>query len=850
MIPAPPLPRAPADAPGQESGVEVALLRIAYDRKRINLGLTAAVALIGGGVVWRSFASTAMAAWMFAVMVSAAIGWVDCAAFQSASLPLELGRFRRRFMVQSALAGFAWSVGPALMIAEVEGARAALLVSVLACVCGVAMTSLAEQRGAMQAFIAAALLPPALAEWRSGGDTERLLALILVAGMTLLIAVGRSTHNVMRTSLETQSLLRTAMETARRRTEFLGALNETTLDLLKRREASELLQTLTERAAALFEAPNVELLLKEGPDLVVHAFTPGLNSARGMRITRNENPLSWQALDSRQTVTVADYQAFPHAPNRYDAHAPRAMMEVPILRETEGLGVLSLDRREPNRPFTPEEIGQAEMLARQAALILHSVTIYAEAVRLTEARTATLRESEQRFRTIFEANPAAIVIAALPEGPIVAASDSVSRIFGYAPEEIVGKSSFEIKAWADLRDRERYVALLRGGLVKEYEAQVRKKDGGLLSVLFSGSIVQLEGRPHSLNILLDITDRKQAEAALHESENRLAYALEATSEGLWDWTIDTGEVHFSSQWARLLGYEPEDVPQRVEFFFAILHPEDVDRVKKVLDDHLAGKTPVKTAEARLRMKSGEFLWVLDRGKVVAWDSSGNPARMVGTIADIAERRRAQDALQASLHEKEALLKEVHHRVKNNLQVVSSLLRLESGRHDNVATQAVLLSMQGRIQSMALMHESLYRSGAFAAVDLGDYLRQVAGEAFRLMNTLPGSVNLRLDLISVPVGMDQALPCGLIVSELVSNSLKHGFTSGRFGEIRITLQRVGLGPKLRLSVSDTGAGLNGNLDSTEHTLGLRLVKGLATQLGGSLEIGPGPGASFSVVFAAD
>lgn len=159
--------------------------------------------------------------------------------------------------------------------------------------------------------------------------------------------------------------------------------------------------------------------------------------------------------------------------------------------------------------------------------------------------------------------------------------------------------------------------------------------------------------------IIDITAREQAEAALQESENRLTDALEATSEGLWDWTIETGEVRFSPQWARLLGYEPKEVPQRVEFFLAAVHPEDVDRVKAVLNDHLAGKTAVKVSEARLRMKSGEFLWVLDRGKVVAWDAAGKPVRMVGTIANIAERRRAQDALEASLPEKVALLKEVH-----------------------------------------------------------------------------------------------------------------------------------------------------------------------------------------------
>lgn len=134
------------------------------------------------------------------------------------------------------------------------------------------------------------------------------------------------------------------------------------------------------------------------------------------------------------------------------------------------------------------------------------------------------------------------------------------------------------------------------------------------------------------------------------SQEQLSFALDATLDGLWDWSIPTGEVHFSPQWARLLGYRPEEVPQRVEFFFTVLHPDDVPRVQKVLDDHLQGRTPVKQDEIRLKMKSGEYRWFLDRGKVVTRDASGTPLRMVGTITDISARKQTEAALQASENE--------------------------------------------------------------------------------------------------------------------------------------------------------------------------------------------------------
>ncbi len=216
--------------------------------------------------------------------------------------------------------------------------------------------------------------------------------------------------------------------------------------------------------------------------------------------------------------------------------------------------------------------------------------------------------------------------------------------------------------------------------------------------------------------------------------------------------------------------------------------------------------------------------------------------------ELDERRQAEAALQASLLEKEALLKEVHHRVKNNLQVITSLLRLEAARSAAPDTRTVLKAMQGRIQSMALLHETLYRTGTFAAVDLGDYLRQLTTQSFRAGGAPAGSVGLELELDSVVVGMDQAIPCGLLVNELISNSLKHGFPGDRAGTVRVELRAAGAGGRLRLRVVDDGVGLPPDFAARRvQSLGLELVTGLAEQLGGSLEIGPAPAAAFAVVF---
>lgn len=200
-----------------------------------------------------------------------------------------------------------------------------------------------------------------------------------------------------------------------------------------------------------------------------------------------------------------------------------------------------------------------------------------------------------------------------------------------------------------------------------------------------------------------------------------------------------------------------------------------------------------------------------------------------------------------LREKEGLLRETHHRVKNNLALVTSLMRITAGRSLVPETRAVLLEMQARIHSVIALNETLYKTASYTSVHLADYLKQIATHVFQARAPKTGEVRLSLDLAPVEVATAQAIPCGLIANELMTNSLKHGFPEGRRGEVRLSL-RHGPDGLTELRVADQGVGLPPDFTMKHRdSLGLQLVGDLARQLQGTLEVGPG--STFTVSFTS-
>lgn len=222
--------------------------------------------------------------------------------------------------------------------------------------------------------------------------------------------------------------------------------------------------------------------------------------------------------------------------------------------------------------------------------------------------------------------------------------------------------------------------------------------------------------------------------------------------------------------------------------------------------------------------------------------------VLASIVDITERQRAQQKLESALQEKTVLLNEVHHRVKNNLQVVSSLLNLQATHTSDMRLRAILAESQSRVRAMALTHQLLYERKDFSRIDLGEYLERLAQLLVGSYREDSAHIVLRRALPAAPqfLDLERAVPCGLVVNELVTNAFKHGFPAGRAGEVRIELNATA--DEIELVVADDGVGMPAEFELDDvKSLGLQLVPLLADQLGGTFTVGKGPGARFSLRF---
>jgi PAS domain S-box-containing protein len=454
-------------------------------------------------------------------------------------------------------------------------------------------------------------------------------------------------------------------------------------------------------------------------------------------------------------------------------------------------------------------------------------------------------EAESQLAAIVRSSGDAIIGKTL-NGLIRSWNAGAERIYGYTSEEIVGRS---VSMLCPLDRVGEVPAILervhRGEHVHNFETVRRRKDGKTIDVSLTVSPMKDgEGNIIALStIARDITESKRIEAALRESEARFHMMADTAPVMVWMAGPDTKRTFVNKRWLEFTGRAFEQ--ELGDVWVSGVHSNDLQRCMETITTSFKTEQPF-TMEYRLRRSDGEYRWVIDTG-VPLFDHDGRLSGYIGTCIDVTERKDMEDQLRKTVKEKESLLREVHHRVKNNLQVISSLLNLQAASIKDPQVAQLFRECQTRITSIALLHETLHRSKDLSCIRMSDYLRTLTGHVFRSYGVDPKNIALDLLVGDLEFDIDTGMTCGLIVEELVSNCLKHAFVGGKGGRIQIELQAQDEGAYL-LQVSDDGVGIpkNGVLHNPD-SLGLELVTLLAEKLEGAVELQSGQGTAWRIEF---
>lgn len=300
---------------------------------------------------------------------------------------------------------------------------------------------------------------------------------------------------------------------------------------------------------------------------------------------------------------------------------------------------------------------------------------------------------------------------------------------------------------------------------------------------------------------------------------------------------------FNNSACEQLGYSPQEmIKMSVN---DIIAPGQIEEMKDIISNLIKGKhlENRQTVETVLRRQDNSQIYAEINISLVRFSDD---FYIVMVARDITERKEFENALKSSLEEKEVLIREIHHRVKNNMQIISSLLNLQKQYVNDEEASDVLLESQNRVRSMAMIHEKLYKTRNFSEINFADYIRSLVDDLFHSYGVNPAQIKKKMILEEVMLGLETAIPCGLIISELVTNTLKYAFPNHMGGEFKIELYFVdGL---YHLIISDDGVGIPPQIDFDEtETLGLQLVHTLVNQLEGTVDLIRNNGTEFKIIF---
>lgn len=461
-----------------------------------------------------------------------------------------------------------------------------------------------------------------------------------------------------------------------------------------------------------------------------------------------------------------------------------------------------------------------------------------------------LQESEKRFRLTMEHAPIGMAVVAL-DGRWLEVNAALCELLGYDRHALLALRFQDVTHPDDLEADLAFVTRLLAGEIRSYQMEKRYigKNGATVQVMLTGSVVRDDqGRPlHFIAQVEDITVRKQAQEQLATLNKRLALATRAGGMGVWEFDIEQRSLWWDEQMYFLYGMREGEAPDLYQAWRACVVPDDLARIEALFDDAVRHGAPYATQFA-IVLPDGEQRMISANG-VLSHNAQGEPAWMTGINWDITESLGRERAIRAALEEKNTLLRELYHRVKNNLQVITSLLTLQARALAGGAAQLALQEGADRVRAMALVHEKLYQSKNLSSISLGAYIDDLCRQLGNAAAAASRGIVIDTSAVPVEVSLQTAVPLGLILNELVANCLRHAFPDARRGHISVRLQEAG-DARLQLSVADDGVGMPAGSDPTySQTLGLKLVHALAGQLDGNFSIESGAGTTARLAFPA-
>jgi PAS domain S-box-containing protein len=465
---------------------------------------------------------------------------------------------------------------------------------------------------------------------------------------------------------------------------------------------------------------------------------------------------------------------------------------------------------------------------------------------IQEVRMAQLRLklSEERFRSIFDQAAVGIVQVSL-QGKLALFNDKFTELVGYPAEELASFDFHQLIHSDDVSDTLTDLSELLVGNEATFEREIRLQcqNDRLIWVNLTMSVVWVAIEPsYFIAVVNDISGRKQAEELLQRSEARLNSILNSLQDVVWSISLPGMKLRYINPACQVLyGRSPEELIAEPSLIWKMALEKEKEKIEatwqNLLDNAKLARIESEQdhsweLEYKIELPSGKNRWIRDRAHLV-YDQYGRAISIDGISTDVTERHEAEEKLFKSLQEKEVLLKEIHHRVKNNLYVISGLLNLQSSYIEDEQVRNLFQDSQNRIQTMAVIHEQLYQSQDLADIDFADYIDRLISNLFSSYNHQPSGIQPILKLDSCCLNIETAIPAGLLINELVTNAFKHAFPHQK-GKVEVKLETQE-NDEIKLTVADNGKGFPPNFNwQKSPSLGLRLVRILTQQLDADLE----------------